>query len=1534
MRACSAVCLGLLLLVLGSATAQPAVQTDMTLLVPEGELANLLERHRTESALGVESVAFSPDGKTLATGSKDDTATLWRLSPEGGAQPLAKLQGHAGVVMSVAFSPDGKTLATGSGDYSVRLWKLGPEGDAELVAELKGHAGAVTSVAFSPDGKTLATGSWDNTARLWKLSPKDGAQLLAELKGHAEVVTSVVFSPDGKTLATGSRDNMARLWKLRLPGKTELVAELKGHANRVDSVAFSPDGQTLATGSSDHTAKLWRLSPEGGAQLLAELEGHADRVASVAFSPDGKILATGSWDKSVRLWRLSPESGAQPLAELKGHASPITSVAFSSDGKTLATGSWDDTARLWRLSSESSTQLLAELKSHADRVDSVAFSPDGKTLAALSLNDTVRLWRLSPEGGAQFAELKGFAGRVTSVAFSPDGKTLATGSRDNTTRLWRLSPEGGAQLLAELKGHLDRITSVAFSPDGKTLATGSWDNTVRLWRLSPEGGIQLLAELKGHALGVTAVGFSPNGTTLATGSLDRMVRLWRLSTRGGAQLLAELKGHASSITSVAFSPDGKILATGSRDNTARLWRLSPEGSAQVLTGLNGHEGLVTSMAFSPDGKILATGFLDNTLRLWRLNAEGRAQLLARLKDGGADFTSVVFSHDGKSLITASYDGRVRLWSDGQRIGQMWHTGQGWVGQHRDRLFRHDTGSILLTTQPDGTLAPIPPPRPVVEPQLSMELLPEQTKPALDAGAAGRLVVRVHNAPGAGRAYWLRLEGQQVPEGVVLKPERTHLRLEPGESTDIPVALYVLSGKMEKFRTEAEDEREQPVPTPRSQVQITLALSHAFGRSPVLHARFDWHAPKLQGAFKLTGGITSSAVEVRVSNEGNQDPKAVTVEARFVDAQGCEHPVEGRQQFDAGALAPGKSVTFSLAVPDALRKKLRLHTQPLRVKLLIRDGLWYTHLWRPLSEPLRPALFLWATAGVLLVALAALGVLLRLYLDPVVRATAREAAAIRHFPLAALPRVGRALSRVRRLDGTLDAAGLSRARWERASAVTRSPYDSARALAESLGATLREPIEPGLPAFPLELPPLGLRFAQHSAVWIMIGRELEPGAAARMAEALDQGGRGPRVVLAIDRTERQNAQDVLRSVPRLAFVVLSADAFRDLLLHDQPRQKLAEAIVAQRPVVSLSPYKRGGGVTDSALFFGRAAELRQIADERLHNVLLVGPRQMGKSTLLHALERRIRARGDVEVQHHTLISGDVIEFLASKLGRPRPTGESALYELLAGTKDRPRLWLLDEADGMVRAEKESGQLLSRTMRALAEDGRAFFVLAGFWQLYAAVALDPNSPLRNFGRTLRLGPLDRDAARELATVPMDKLHLHYDAPETVEHLLEQTGCRANLVALACSGLIERLGPTERTFTRAHLDAVLQTDKELRDALVFWRGSSGGEGLRNDGISDADRALDRAILRAALLSLRVGARPTRSELRTRLDATGLRPSGDMFQRSLDRAELCYLLIRDDQDRYFCPIPLIQRAVEREQPLEEGLREDVEDFLQAQRE
>ncbi|MFM6748888.1 MAG: protein kinase domain-containing protein [Dolichospermum sp.] len=244
---------------------------------------------------------------------------------------LQTLTGHSDWVWSVAYSPDGQTLASGSVDKTIKLWNVKT---GNLLQTLTGHSNSVRSVAYSPDGQTLASGSDDKTIKLWDV--KTG-KLLQTLEGHSDWVYSVAYSPDGQTVASGSVDKTIKLWNVNT-GK--LLQTLEGHSSSVRSVAYSPDGQTLASGSYDNTIKLWNART---GELLQTFTGHSYSVNSLAYSPDGQTLASGSWDKTIKLWNARTGNLLQTL----GHSYSVNSLAYSPDGQTLASGS--GTIKIWRL---------------------------------------------------------------------------------------------------------------------------------------------------------------------------------------------------------------------------------------------------------------------------------------------------------------------------------------------------------------------------------------------------------------------------------------------------------------------------------------------------------------------------------------------------------------------------------------------------------------------------------------------------------------------------------------------------------------------------------------------------------------------------------------------------------------------------------------------------------------------------------------------------------------------------------------------------------------------------------------------------------------------------------------------------------------------------------------------------------------------------------------------------------------------------------------------------------------------------------
>jgi WD40 repeat protein len=633
------------------------------------------------------SVAFSPDGRLLVTGSEDGTARIWET---GTGKLLFMLKGHSSKVKTAIFSPDSKKAITFGNDDTVRLWDTTSGQQTGLINT------NANSIAVSPDGKSLLTADADKTARIWQVAT---GQLSTELKGHEGKVNSANFSFDGKLVVTGSDDGTVRLWSVADGKELEV---LQGQNAPVIQVNFSPDNTKVLSLSvaGFGSVKIWETST---GKELTTLRAQLDhQVNSAVFSPDSKLIVTTGIgpgrrrfaptgqssiaptpDPVARLWEI--ETGKEHFV-FRGHTGQVVDTVFSPDGKLLITGSLDGTAAVWEVSSG---QRLTELRGHTNAVTQVAISPDGRYIATSSADKTARIWE-----NKSSLRLTGGQSDLLSATFSSDGKLVATGSDDGTIRIWDAL---SGQTVLNWRNYSSPVSNLIFTKDNKNLITGSIDGYTRVWDVATGKELFFLKGNRSFGLGGLALSQDNRYIYTANPDVQKVVWVWELSSgkqvdrllprQGGfdgniyfnsdqtlavlvdpgsnkasvlenntGKELLVLQGHTAEITGASFSPDSKLVATSSQDGTARIWDTA---TGKELVALRGHSGPVNSIAFSPNGKFVVTSSADATARLWDA-ITGRE--LAVIHGHQAEVTSASFSPEGNSIVTTSRDHTAQIYT--------------------------------------------------------------------------------------------------------------------------------------------------------------------------------------------------------------------------------------------------------------------------------------------------------------------------------------------------------------------------------------------------------------------------------------------------------------------------------------------------------------------------------------------------------------------------------------------------------------------------------------------------------------------------------------------------------------------------------------------------------------------------------------------------------------------------------------------------------------------------------------------------------
>jgi WD40 repeat protein len=584
---------------------------------------------RFRESFAVYSIAYSPDGKTIAAGGSGRSLGLWDAET---GQEIRRFAGMSDV-NSVAFSPDGRFVA-GAGWPDARVWEVATGKQAFAI---RGHTASPRAIVYSPDGKLIITGSHDRTIRIWDAGT---GQEIAKIEGHTESVLGLAFAPDGQTFASASGDLTARIWSVATRAEVRRIGPF---ADPAESVAFSRDGKTLVTTCQNSPCKAWDV--ETGKELFQLGDGKKEHTRFAGFSPDGRLLASTHADQTLRL--SDPATGKEVR---RWHAGSVrtSAVSFAPDGKTVATsGIWDCAIRRWDVATGKEYPVG---DGHTGVVRVVAFTPEGATVVSVADDHRLIYW-----DAATGRPREGFAGPPNGglfrTALSADSKRLAAVTwADKVAHLY--DADGGKEIRS-FEGEADTTTLIAMSPDGAKVATAAKDGTVRV--LGASDGKEL-NRLKHDAVAPEAFGFSPDGKRLAVAS-GRSVVLWDLAS---GKELHRMKGN-NGLAALAFTPDGRTVIGASAfgtESSVVAWSVETGERLRQYeaSGRNGGYGL----AVSRDGRLLALGGAerDSVVQVWEL-ATGQEAFRYRGHHSAA--TAVAFSPDYRTLASGSGDTTVLLW---------------------------------------------------------------------------------------------------------------------------------------------------------------------------------------------------------------------------------------------------------------------------------------------------------------------------------------------------------------------------------------------------------------------------------------------------------------------------------------------------------------------------------------------------------------------------------------------------------------------------------------------------------------------------------------------------------------------------------------------------------------------------------------------------------------------------------------------------------------------------------------------------------
>ena len=1375
-------------------------------------------------------------------------------------------------VKAVAWSADGSEVLAVAGDV-VTAWSL-QTGRELWRAEIPGAGERI--VAFAPDRSALVVAS-DRRLEVYGLP--EGLRL----------AESSVRELRQSSLTSSARDDP------RLPLHAK-QANLRGRFVRI---AFGTDGTIFAGTSQGHLCSWeWATTPVTTCSFL-----HQSDVSEIVVDPAGRPLYSASWDE-LAIWRELDQTSSegQVVSGRWGHLSSV--VGDSAQGGVLAFGSAEGKIWVSRSGSADEATLLTEKLAH---VTSLLLTPEGSMLISGDRNGRLDFWSLAL--GESVLTLGAHRFPITDLALDPRGQFLASGSADGTTRIWAMA--SGEEIWA-LEGHARQVSLTAASPKSRWLAVLSIEGVLAVWNLeSGSEETRLVVEgILPRSLGedpARSLAIDTKGEHVALGHQSGTIHRIALAGR----TVQELGGdrQSSAVSSLTFDPSRGRLLAGSRDGHVTSWELENGDRFPVLeTGAP-----IVDLALDGSSQLLVLT-QDRRFQRWDLSrpSDKHPIVTALLSEQPVAVTQ----HPAHGTLVAYEDGSVleilpsgtnlpfaaptphrprplkltealRIWVDARRVLQverwndsedgfesLWSLVSGarglWVGCNPDGWCRRKDDGTLLVSRAGHLVEPLAPNTLAVSAD-AIEIAVPSSSVTVNDGESTTISVRVSNRS-TNTLYWLGLAraASSPADSLVFLPPPIYRVLEPGQET-------TLVGRV-AWKTKGAHPK-------KGIAVLSLELLSANGGSlmaPAIEVQSTVPALAWRGA---RWDASERELRVELENVGKAVAQSADATLRVSGMPDSTKPL--------GPLASGEREELVFGLPPGVEPGSSFD-------LVVNTRGFPPHGWEFPNQSPKSFWQRWSgplfLVGLVLVLAFAWQFWLRYIGHPFARLVKRPKDLL-DLPANQLREARLILDKLGKLDPVLRSIGVRRQALDRSIDLleSRNPSQRATRFADFLEARVVGTVDGSdrlfrirFPeTFPVNLGDCLLALPEGNTPGTEILRELR--SHYQTHEAIT-------FVLAQDlETQKFVSRE---AGPANPWVALSADELTRLFLASDRPEILAKTLPRYVSAAKISPYKSRQGVKNERMFFGREELLTRILGREPTNYLVVGSRKVGKSSLLHAIHRRLQNDPDVACHFLVLNDHDLVGRLASLLKIPGASPTLSELRTHLQEANKRHLFLIDEVDPFVKQDLEHDLEGLQAMRSLSEEGLCFFVLAGFWEVFSLVQKDYKSPVKNFGELIRVGALEPEACSRLSKQPMERLGIRYQRDTLVDRLIQETGRRPNLICIVCDDLVKRVGVDRRPIGKDDLEAAFEC-RELYDALEI--------GALDKRTAPLDRIVTFATVGESHFSL--------ADLVERLRAFGLEDSQEDIEASLGRLELAGVL-RLEGARYTYQVPLYRKMLLERDP------------------